>query len=267
MPERRKYIVFNAGIWLATLVAGLFLLVLLREFGTTLTTRHEARALLAKARAQLQAGNTSDAQRSAVNALAVAPSIAPGVLESFGGYLLGMPVLDERLQQAFASQKPEDAVLAEYELLTGQPEQALEPLRRYKQSGGRRPEPYLWLGRLYADGGDFTLAKNAYAAYWKLSRSAYGIGPKEWTGKNARSGPPVDRAWKLFRIGLWEDVTDVIPSGEVQPERLFYQALGQDLKGDTAGAMDLYAQFLKERPTHLPAIKRLHFLSLQAEAK
>ena len=265
MIERRKYIIFNAGAWLATLVVGLFLLVLLREFGSRLNTRHEANALLAKARAQLQAGNTSDAQRSAVNALAVTPSIAPGILESFGGYLLGMPLLDERLQQVLSIQKPQDAVLAEYELLTGKPELALEPLRRYEQSGGKRPEPYLWLGRLYADSGDFSSAQKAYAVFWKLSKSAYGIGPTEWIGKNAGSGPPLDRAWRMFRVGLWNGIADVVPSEEVKPERLFYQALSYDLNGDTAGATTLYAQLLNERPTHLPAIKRLHFLAQQGK--
>ncbi|MCX5771203.1 MAG: hypothetical protein NTZ09_13175 [Candidatus Hydrogenedentes bacterium] len=128
MTERRKYIIFNAGAWLATLVVGLFVMVLLREFGSKLNARREAGALLAKARTQVRAGNTSDAQRSAVNALAVSPAVAPDVMKLFGGYLLGMPVLDERLRQAFDTEKAPDTVLAQYELLAGRPEQALEPL-------------------------------------------------------------------------------------------------------------------------------------------
>ena len=267
MGERRKYIIFNAGAWLAMLVAGLFVLVLLREFGTRLTAQHEARALLAKARIQVRAGNTSDAQRSAVNALAVSPSVAPDVMKWFGGYLLGMPVLDERLRQVLTTAPRPDTVLAQYELLAGRPEQALEPLRRYEKTGGKQPAPYLWLGRLYADGGDFASAKKAYAAYWKLSRSAYGIGPIECIGKNANSGPPLDKAWKMFRMGLWDNVTFVIPPSVSQPDRLFYEALSRDLNGETAAAIELYAQLLNERPTHLPALKRLQFLYLQSEAK
>ncbi|HUW59651.1 MAG TPA: tetratricopeptide repeat protein [Candidatus Bathyarchaeia archaeon] len=263
MIERRKYIVFNAGAWLATLVVGLFLLVMLREFGSRLNARHEARALLAKARTQVRAGNTSDAQRSAVNALAAAPSIAPDIMKLFSGHLLGMPVLDERLRQVFTTQKTPDTVLAQYELLAGRPEQALEPLRRYEKSGGKQPGPYLWLGRLYADTGDFTSARKAFDTYWKLSRSTYRIGPNEWIAKNANSGPPLDRAWKMFRMGLWDDVTFVIPSSVTQPERLFYRALSYDLNGDTAAAIELYAQLINERPTHLPALKRLHFLSAE----
>ena len=267
MTERRKYIVFNAGAWLATLVAGLFLLVLLREFGTRLTAQHEARALLAKARTQVRAGNMSDAQRSAVNALAVSPSVAPDVMKWFGGYLLGMPVLDERLRLAFTTEKAPDTVLAQYELLAGRPEQALEPLRRYEKTGGKQPGPYLWLGRLYADAGDFASARRAFDTYWKLSRTVYHVGPNEWIGKNANSGPPLDRAWKMFKMGLWDDVAFVIPPTVTQPERLFYQALTHDLKGDTAAAIELYAQLLNERPTYLPALKRLHFLSQRSEAK
>jgi hypothetical protein len=267
MPERRKYLVFNAGAWLATFAVGLFLLVVLREFGTSLTARHEAHALLAKARAQLTAGNTVDAQRSAVNALAAAPSVAPDVMKWFGGRLLGMPILDERLRQIFATEKPADNILAQYEMLAGDPARALEPLLRYQQDRGAQPEPYLWLGRFHADAGDFVSARRAFDTYWELAISAGGAGPEEWIAKNASSGSPLDRAWKMFKWGLWDDAARVIPSSLDKPERLFYQALGRDLDGDTAGATDLYAQLIRERPTHLPSLKRLHFLSQRAEAR
>lgn len=261
MTERGKYIIFNAGAWLAVFAAGLFLLALLRGFGTSLVARHEARGLLDQARTQLEAGNADEAQRTIVSALAVAPSVAPDVVGTFGGRLPGMPVLDDRLRQLFREDPPPEGVLAEYEMLAGDPARALELLEQYQEKAGKQPEPYLWLGRLHADHGDFQAAQKAFDTYWRLSRSVYDIGPDEWIAKNADAGPPLDRAWKMFQMGLWRQASRVVPPELEEPERLFYQALSLDMQRKPAEAAPLYAQLLEVRPTHLPALKRMQFLS------
>jgi tetratricopeptide (TPR) repeat protein len=251
MKERRKYIALNAGAWLATLVAGLFVLAMLRGVGVRLTVQHNARTLLADARAQLRAGNVSDAQRSGVMALAATASVVPDVIALAGGQLLGMPVLDERIRHAFAEQRPAELVLARYELVSGDPAKAVEPLRRYQQSNGKQPEPYLWLGRLYADQGDFVSAKKAYDKYWMLAGGS---------SRKTAANNTLDGAWRLFEAGLWQQAA-VVPSGWDKPEWLFFIGLGKDIAGDTTGAMESYKELLQQRPAHFFAVKRVDFLT------
>lgn len=263
MTERRKYIIWNGGAWLATLVAGMFLIIVLRQFGAALAARHEAQALLTQAHHQLKAGDAGDAQRSIVNALAVTTAIAPNIVQEFGAALLGMPALQERLQKIFESRRPPDDILAEFEFLLGDPRRALEPLQRYAASAGRLPGPYLWLARLYIENGDFFAARTAFDTYRMLNKSLLGLSESEWIQRNANEGPPIERAWKLFHVGLWAEIPHVLPADIDVPERLFFRALRYDLDGNREKALEIYGELLTERPTHLLALKRVRFLAKQ----
>ncbi|HOZ49584.1 MAG TPA: tetratricopeptide repeat protein [Candidatus Hydrogenedentes bacterium] len=260
-PER--YIARNIIYWFGICVAGFVLLTAVRQGGSRITARHEARQLLAEGETYSAQNADLECQRTLDRALRLDPAVSEQIVDRFGGRLIGLPLVYSHLSGLVAD--PPGYVsreaLVKLSVLMGDIYRAGDPI-----SGGppgrRDGASLLLLGRLALDKGDLFQARDHYDRYWANDHdrrldavSAVFLG-------NPDGAPALrDAGRRLFWAGLWEEAFSAFDSarkrGGDDPELQFYEGVQLELAGQPDEALRAYRKVLERAPNHLMTLKRV----------
>lgn len=256
----QRYIAYNVVLWLAVAVAAAVLLATTRQYGVAMTVRHAARQLLHRADA-LYLQSPYESRTALMDSLATDPGIVAEAIGTMGPRLLGMPGINEALEQAMKASKDNPALAqAQYRILLGYGSAVGSLLQSAQARRGAPREIERWLGQLALDDGDIFVAQKHFAKFWKGKTSE-----RAEVESRIRSGSSADeeaRAGReLFVIGLWDEAFGAFEAarnkGAADPDLPFYEGVQHELNENDAAAVSAYRAVLSRLPTHRLALVRL----------
>ncbi len=265
MPTRRlkRYIAYNAGLWVAVALVGALVLTGARQYGHTVMARQTARHLLDGARKAADRGGLYEAQRAIREALAACPLISPEVAAEFGRTMTGMPLVQAEMLRL---DKEGVAPLGE----AGRLALALAHGGPAKELALARPAPgldelNLSLGRNELARGDVADAAECFRVYWAGQNARRSETVSKLLAKNPRNGEDEYAAGKrLIFNGLLPEALAAFDraraAGYENADMIFWKGAAAELGGRRDEAQAGYAEALKRLPNHRLALLRMKAL-------
>ncbi len=261
MPGRhlKRYIAYNAGLWVAVALVGALVLTGARQYGHAVMARQTARHLLEGARKAADRGGLYEAQRAIRAALEAYPPILPEIAFDFGRTMTGMPLVQAemtRLDKEGIAPLGDAARLA-LVLARGASPKELAMARPVPGAG----ELNLWLGRSVLARGDVAGAAECFRVFWA------GQGPRrsetaaKLLSKNPKKGEEEYAAGKrLIFNGLLPETLAAFDRaramGYENADMIFWKGAAAELEGRGEEARTFYADALKRLPNHRLALLR-----------
>ncbi len=264
MATRRlkRYIAYNIGLWLATALAGLMLLVAVRGYGQMLAARQSAARLLAEGRAALEQDALYEAQRRVLDALDAWPRIADRVVADLGRDLVRLPMVRAALtdpEGAVAGGLGLDAAAA---LAIADPKL---PVRASLEDREGADGALLWLGRAMTDQGDLLAAETLFKKYWRIhAMERAAAGERLSAGKNLGGEELYNAGRRLMFNGLWNEAFETFEAAEKAgyscADLDAMRGVRAELEGRRGEAGAAYGEALRRLPGHRLAQARLRAL-------
>jgi predicted negative regulator of RcsB-dependent stress response len=265
MPGRhlKRYIAYNAGLWVVVALTGALVLTGARQYGHAQMARQTARHLLDGARKAADRGGLYEAQRAIREALEAYPPISSEVAVGFGRTMTGMPLVQAEMLRL---DKEGVAPLDTAGRLTLTLARGASP----KELALARPTPgagelNLWLGRTLLARGDVAGAAECFRVYWTKENAQRARITAKLTTKNPRNGEDEYAAGKrmVFNGLLPEALTAfdrARAAGYENADMTFWKGAAAELAGRRDEAQTHYAEALKCLPNHRLALLRMKAL-------
>ena len=265
----KRYIAYNAGLWLMVALTGALVLAGARQYGHALMARQTARHLLDGARKAADRGGLYEAQRAILDALEAYPPISSEVIAGFARSMTGMPLVRAEMLRL---DREDTAPLGR--------EGRLVPVMAQggasKDLAVARPVPgagdfNLWLGRTMAARGDVAGAAECYRIYWTDQSARRAETVAKLLSKNPRNGEDEYAAGKrLIFNGLLPEALAAFDraraAGYENADMVCWQGVAAELARHREEAQARYAAALARLPNHRLALLRLKSLESIARA-
>ena len=258
----QRYIAYNIALLVLITLCALLALTLMRQYGTTLTRRHDADTLLQQAHTSFQQNALFECQRTLERALATDASIAEDVINTFADNLLSLPNIQLRLHELLLQHKITLSKTAhgQLALYSAQPQEAQKNFQKGAENG--EITALHWLGQLHLEKGELLKAQDCFTRYWshypelrqKLYEDILSPAPKNAI-EHQRNGQ------RLFQIGLWREAFKAFDNarkkGAQNADLDFFAALELELNQHPEKAIPRYRAILQKLPTHYRSLQRL----------
>ncbi len=259
----KRYIAYNAGLWVAVALFGALVLTGARQYGHAVMARQTARHFLDGARKAAERGGLYEAQRAIRSALEAYPPISPEVVAEFGRTMTGMPLVRE---QMFRLDKEGIAPLGK----AGRLALLLAKGGASKEVALARPEPgagelNLSLGRSELARGEVAGAAECFRTFWVGQNARRAETAAKLKAKNPRNGEDEYAAGKrLVFNGLLPEALAAFDRARVagyeNADMVFWKGAKAELEGRRGDAQEDYAEALKRLPNHRLALLRMKAL-------
>ncbi len=264
--QHRRFISYNVGIWVVILVFGVLILGLTRQYGNSLTIRHQAGINLQEGAALVSAGNSFQAERAWLRALVTWPGIVNTLVDTHYRDIVSMPLIHDALLEIRDEQPEIMSGLTNLRLQLILNTENLKPLAildEYAFDRESRRIAAMWLGRLALDQGDLSGAYELFDIAWYRDASRRQAQSMEIL--DAYADAPETLIFLLLHNGLWtvalENASVLESTSKPTAETHALQGLLCEIDNDLETARQSYDKALKLLPNHWRAnqgIQRLN---------
>ncbi len=254
--QHRRYITYNVGVWVLVLLAGALALVVARQYGNSLTARHQAGLDVQAGAALFAEGNSFQSERVWLQAIDAWPGAVNALIAEHHKAIVGMPLVLEAIEDIRVQdpQAIQGLNVLKLHLLESGPIVASENLlEAYSLRPAERRTASLWLARLALGQGELALALPYFETAWKDNAAQREALHQDIV--DAYATAPLQRLDALIHNGLWEEAVatlEVVLDASVTPSAhaLALQGLLREIDGDETGAMASYDATLELLPNH-----------------